>query len=269
MKRYAKLRRDNDERIGVAGIVLHQDASRRIETSCDRGSIRMFEERLASEPHGDWLSDQRNSQTKVSEIIIDTAKKNSFFIPKEQLSLLGERKRMPSGESIIYENATQGTVYKVRNPFAKIHLKSKQVTDVIYDHVVHNILFPETQYQLIGITSINDEAHFVLSQKFFYSVSQPTQRQIDDYLVSIGLLQEEHYYYGNEFLAITDVGENSDNVFLNDNGKLLFIDPIIKQKRPFHEILAYYSSVPRPYSHRKQSRSLWQKTAGFLKKKRL
>lgn len=152
---------------------------------------------------------------------------------------MGRLKHLPSGESTIYENSQQGIVYKVRDPFAKIHLKSQDVRNVLYEFVVHNLLFPETAYSFVGISESMESLRIVLAQKFVYETGIPTQRQIDDYLMTLGFLPEGRYYYGNEYLAITDVSASSDNVLLSADGKLLFIDPIIKMKRPAMEVIRF------------------------------
>ena len=41
--------------------------------------------------------------------------------------------------------------YKIKNPFAKSHLKRHDIRDAIYEHIVHNILFPETTLQFLGV----------------------------------------------------------------------------------------------------------------------
>lgn len=82
-----------------------------------------------------------------------------------------------------------------------------------------------------------ESLRIVLSQKFVYETDIPTQKQIDDHLLALGLSPEDRYYYGNEYLSITDVSASSDNVLLADDGKLLFIDPIIKMKRPAIEVI--------------------------------
>lgn len=55
----------------------------------------------------------------------------------------------------------------------------------------------------------------------------------------LGLTLEDRYYYANEFIAITDVSAESDNV-LTDGKRLFFIDPIIKMKRPAVDVLQHY-----------------------------
>lgn len=44
----------------------------------------------------------------------------------------------------------------------------------------------------------------------------PTHKMIDDYLRNVlGLTKEDKYFYGNEYLAITDISNLSDNVLCN------------------------------------------------------
>lgn len=242
---YARFGRDKDERNGLAGILLHQDTETIGSRDCDRGSVRVFEAQLASQPHGDWLSGTRTAQKAVGDFIIEVARKSGLYISESSFASFGERKRIPSGESVIYENASQGVVYKVRDPFAKFHLKSGRAIDVIYDHIVHNILFPEAKYTLVGVSSILDEVRFVLAQPFYYCNDVPNQIQIEKALESRGLIKEDNYYYGNDYVSVTDVYSSSDNVIIDDNGKLIFIDPIIRMKKPIDDIINYYISFVR------------------------
>lgn len=54
----------------------------------------------------------------------------------------------------------------------------------------------------------------------------------------MGLTIEDRYFFGNEVLAVTDVGEHGDNVLVNDNGEVCFIDPLIRLKKPAREVIA-------------------------------
>lgn len=42
---------------------------------------------------------------------------------------------------------------------------------------------------------------------------------------------------GNGLLAITDVGQGGDNALVADDGKVVFIDPLIRVKRPVREVI--------------------------------
>lgn len=67
-----------------------------------------------------------------------------------------------------------------------------------------------------------------------------SQEEIDRYLMEgLGLKPENRYFYGNDYIAVTDVSSEGDNV-LTDGTQLYFIDPIIMMKKPAIEVLNYY-----------------------------
>ncbi len=55
---------------------------------------------------------------------------------------------------------------------------------------------------------------------------------------------ENCYYYANDYIAVTDVSADGDNV-LTDGKNLYFIDPIIKFKKPAVEVLEHYYKLLR------------------------
>ncbi len=207
----------------------------------DRRYIGMLEERMAFEQNCDWTSGSRKAQKTFSQQLINAAKELDIFLTKAQCADLGEFVPIRSGESKIYENAAQGLIYKVRDPFAKLHFKSQNLRCILYEHIVHNLLFPETRYAFVGVTGEDDDARIVYSQNIFFKNHYPTQQQIDARLKNLGLLPEPHYYYGNEYVSVTDVNESSDNVFISDD-TLLFIDPVIKIKKNPIEVIEYLQS---------------------------
>jgi hypothetical protein len=165
-------------------------------------------------------------------------------VPREEWSNFGDRKRMPSGESIVYLDEHGERVVKVRNPFAKSTIKQMHAQDAIYEHLIHNILFPNTRYRFEGISEDVDGVRIILSQPYISDqYVMPTQESIDSYLIEgLGLNHENRYFYGNEFLAVTDVSADGDNV-LTDGERLYFIDPIIKLKASAVDVLNYYYGV--------------------------
>lgn len=116
--------------------------------------------------------------------------------------------------------------------------------DAIYEHLIHNILFPNTRYRFEGISEDADGVRIILSQPYISDqYVMPTQESIDRYLIEgLGLHHENRYFYGNEFLAVTDVSADGDNV-LTDGERLYFIDPIIKLKASAVDVLNYYYGV--------------------------
>ena len=214
----------------------------RSEADRDRSDIGVFEAGLSAEQHGDYEQSTGDAaQEKEGCRLIAIAKANQLFIEKKKWELYGDRKRLPSGESIVYLSADGKDVIKVRNPFAKSAIKRMHAQDAIYEHLVHNLLFPQTRYHFEGISEDADGVRIILRQKYIsdtYTAS--TQDEIDRYLIEgLGLSIENRYYYANDYIAITDVSADGDNV-LTDGEHLYFIDPIIMMKRPATEVIEYY-----------------------------
>ena len=214
----------------------------RSEADSDRSDIRVFEAGLSTEQYGDYEQSTGDAaQEKEGSRLIAIAKANQLFIEKRKWEQYGDRKRLPSGESIVYLSTDGMNVIKVRNPFAKSTIKRMHAQDAIYEHLVHNLLFPKTRYHFEGISEDADGVRIILSQKYIsdtYAAS--TQEEIDRYLIEgLGLSIENRYYYANDYIAITDVSADGDNV-LTDGDHLYFIDPIIMMKRPATEVLEYY-----------------------------
>ena len=212
------------------------------EAASDRSHIRMFEVGLPAKQSGDHEYGTGNAaQEAESNRLIAIAKDNGLFVEKSEWDNLGDRKRLPSGESIVYLSPDGQEVIKLRNPFAKSAIKQMHATDAIYEHLIHNILFPNTRYRFMGISEDVGGVRIVLSQRYISDVfTIPTQNEIDRYLVEgLGLEKEGNYFYGNDMIAVTDVFADGDNV-LADGERLYFIDPIIKFKKPATEVLEQY-----------------------------
>lgn len=196
----------------------------------DRSDIRVFETRLPSEQYGNYeQSTGTAAQEAESTSLISTAKANDLFINKSEWTKFGDRKRLPSGESIVFLNNEESVITKIRNPFAKSVIKDLHASDAIYEHIIHNILFPNTHYKFVGISEDFDGVRIILQQKYLSDkYITPQQKSIDIYLIQgLGLNIKDHYYYSNDYIAVTDVSADGDNV-LYDGEQLYFIDPIIK-----------------------------------------
>ncbi len=216
----------------------------RCEADRDRSDIRVFEIGLSAQQYGDHQQGTRIVAEKVAAQLVAIAKANGLYIPKYEWETFGERKRVPSGESIVYLDYSRKQVIKVRDPFAKSAIKHLRAGDLIYEHLFHNILFPDTRYRFVGISEEVDGVRIILSQPYISDqFILPDKKLIEDYLVGgLGLKPESRYFYGNDYLAITDVSPMGDNV-LYDGKKLYFVDPIICLKKPAKEALDYYYAL--------------------------
>lgn len=217
----------------------------KVQADSDRSDIRVFEIGLPPEQHGDYeQSTGIAAQESESTRIIAIAKDKGLFIDKTKWNDFGDCKRMPSGESIVYLDDREEVVTKIRNPFAKYIVKALHATDAIYEHLIHNILFPNIRYKFVGISEDSGSVRIILQQKYLTDkFVAPRQKTIDAYLMQgLGLHIENRYYYANDYIAITDVSANGDNV-LSDGRQLYFIDPIIKFKQPAPIVLDHYYKI--------------------------
>ena len=230
------------------GSRLHPFAACRERALSDLSRIRVLAEAFASQPRGTPDSSPRDSIRKVIEV----AKSNGLYftvpsapsrtgavtaVTPDRTFTLGELISKHTGESEVYFNAAEHAYYKVKWPSAKAHIKQTVPRDWLYEHIIHNILFPDTAYEFIGITEEVGELKFLLRQQEVPSESFPSDAQIAAHLATLGLKPEDRYFFGNDLLAVTDVSSTSDNVLLDDAGNLRFIDPLIRLKKQALEVI--------------------------------
>ena len=216
---------------------LHPLSSRRERALSDLSRVRVLAEKIPSEL---LRVAQRGEGTALRELtaaIVSAAKTDGLYRPYTTLRDFGERKRQRSGESEIFATADNAFILKVKDPTAKQSIKRTSPSDWLYEHVIHNILFPDTPYEFAGITEQLGTLRIILQQTNVEAVARPTDAQIAAHLDSLGLWPEDRYFFGNNLLAVTDVSASSDNVLLDDSGHLRFIDPLIRLKKPAIEVI--------------------------------
>lgn len=144
----------------------------------------------------------------------------------------GTRYTIRTGESEVRIVQKEQLYYKIKNPFAKLHLKKHSPEYVLFEHIVHNILFPDCRLEFLGVVEEFHEARLVFKQQAVRSDTRPNDKQIAEYLGRLGLKPEGRYGFFNDYVIVTDVGQDGDNVLMDDNQHLRFIDPIIGFKEP-------------------------------------
>ncbi|MBP3483210.1 MAG: hypothetical protein J6K28_07470 [Alistipes sp.] len=228
------VRRLQDAAYDGGGVVA--DAAGGVARTGDRSDIRVLAPQMAA-PYGEHPDGStRDRREAESERLVAAAKRNGLFIPENDLPKFGEKQSGRTGESEVYTNKADGVVVKSKNPYAKAPIKNNVPEDAIYEHLVHNALFPDTAYALEGISEHLGDVRIVLSQDFVQSVRRPSHERIGRYLAErLGLRKEDDYTYGNDYVSVTDV--EGDNVLVDIDENLRFIDPLIKFKRPAVEVL--------------------------------
>lgn len=205
--------------------ILHTVSAICEQALSDFGGIRVLASACTDERGRDTGSLSSDPICREGRALIAAAKKVGCFIDSKAVP--GTRYTIRTGESEVRLVQKVGLYYKIKNPFAKLHLKRHPAEYVLLEHIVHNILFPDCRLDFLGVTEDLHQARLVYRQQAVRSESRPDDKQISDCLNQMGLRPCGRYEFGNEFLFVTDVGQDGDNVLLDDDGALRFIDPIV------------------------------------------
>lgn len=215
--------------------LLHSIPTIRKQAISDFRHIGMLATACAAERGRDPGEMSADQVRQESHALLVAAKKTGCFL--EAASIPGTRYTIQTGESEVHLDQREQIYYKIKNPFAKLHLKCHSAKYTLFEHCIHNIVFPDCRLDFLGVTDDCHEARLVFSQKAVRSDARPDSRQIAKVLRGIGLVPEERYRFGNGWLFVTDVEQDGDNVLLDDDGNLRFIDPIIGLKEQMITLL--------------------------------
>ena len=95
--------------------------------------------------------------------------------------------------------------------------------DYFYNLLIHNFLFPQTSYELIGFYREGTILHAVVKQ-FFIEISSPTDtNSVKEFLAANGFQLKKNNDYFNSELGIILEDLHDENVLTN-KGALFFID---------------------------------------------
>ncbi len=176
-----------------------------------------------------------DSIREANRALIGAARAEGLYIDSKDVP--GTRYSIRTGESEVRLVQRERVYYKIKDPFAKLHLKRHPPGFVAFEHLVHNILFPECRLELMGVSSEMNEVRLVFRQAAVCSDRRPDDGQIAEELARRGLRPEGRYAFASDFVFVTDVGQDGDNVLLDDDDRLRFIDPIIGFKPPLQDLL--------------------------------
>lgn len=196
----------------------------------DIGGIRMLASACAAERSRDIGTMSSDPIRRESKYLISAAERVGCFMNASAVP--GTRYTIRTGESEVRIVQKEQLYYKIKNPFAKLHLKKHSPEYVLFEHIVHNILFPDCRLEFLGVVEEFHEARLVFRQQAVRADTRPNDKQIAEYLGRLGLKPEGRYGFFNDYVIVTDVGQDGDNVLMDDNQHLRFIDPIIGFKEP-------------------------------------
>ena len=209
----------------------------------DIRSVRMLARASADERSRDSGTLSEDSVRRESRALIAAARHAGCLL--EASSVPGSRYTIRSGESEVRLVQKDQLYYKIKNPFAKLHLKKHPAEYVLFEHIVHNVMFPDCRLDFLGVVEDLHDARIVYRQHAVRSEIRPDDGQISVSLSELGLKPENRYSFGNEYVFVTDVGQDGDNVLVDDDGFLRFIDPIIGFKLPLQKYLANIDALEK------------------------
>jgi Serine/Threonine/Tyrosine Kinase found in polyvalent proteins len=95
--------------------------------------------------------------------------------------------------------------------------------------IVHNILFPETKYELLGFVKVNEILYSAISQDYIESTEKTKLDHVKAYMSSKGftIKKKNDYIHPDYGIIIEDLHE--ENVLIKDD-TLFFIDTVIYLK---------------------------------------
>ena len=245
-----RFKQSNDEPNSNHSAGIHRYSSgTTIQEISDTSGIGMFTVGLSDELWRDTEAREKNLQRGESDRLIEIAKEHNIFYSLNECKKFGERVTERSGESIVYFNEENQKYIKLKDPYAKAPIKNICACDAIYEHIIHNLITPNTEYTFKGITEDIEGVRIILEQDAIIS-SEPSlsQEEVHRFLEDeLGLQREDNYFYGNDYYAITDINPNeSDNVVRGDDGNIYFIDPLIRLKKPAPEVVEYLLNTRYP-----------------------
>lgn len=130
----------------------------------------------------------------------------------------------PSGsENDTYVDKKGGIVYKTNN---LIHTGSYY--KLFHRLIIHNSLFPQTAYKLIGFTGYKGRTIYpLLAQPYIENATPALPEEIENYMIGLGFKKIDDWTYQYQNLILSDL--KPKNVLKDEFGLLYVIDVEIKE----------------------------------------
>ena len=161
-----------------------------------------------------------------SRITLDFAKEKGLWI--DNLYSLGQPLSGGGIENTLALNPQTQELYKSNNL-----LNSNMLVSTLLEQVqAHNELFPDTRYEVVGFTGIdngvNSPPHIevILRQGFIPNTTSATPEDIADYMRSLGFEQVNPTTFTNGIYTVSDLFPR--NVLKDSNGNIFVVDNIIR-----------------------------------------
>lgn len=144
---------------------------------------------------------------------------------------LGKPAETGGNENTLVLDEATGFLYKSNNLFNSKFLISGLLTQVR----IHNLLFPETKYELVGFTGIDSGKNrtpyveVILKQIYVDNAVQATPQEISDFMQSLGFQQINEVAFANGQYTVADLYPR--NVLKDKNGFIYVVDDIVSESK--------------------------------------
>lgn len=216
-------------------------AAQGMPTLDNRWDTRVYEEGLPTEEERKQIDNSALAIQNEMDRILAVAKKVGDFIPSTVWETFGCRSDVESGESVVFLDRKNERVVKFKDPFAYAALKDENPYNAFYEHHIHNYFFGDVGYRFLGVSQdpVNGRVRLAFEQPFVESYERPTREEIDKWFEDRGFKKtDDELFYSDGYVSFTDVW--NDNCFKDKEGKLRFIDPIVKFEQEPKKVISHY-----------------------------
>ncbi|MDR0863361.1 MAG: hypothetical protein LBO74_00320 [Candidatus Symbiothrix sp.] len=190
-----------------------------------RNGVEEARRKLAeSSQNGSRILSQYEQEDLEKQITFDYAKENGLWV--DDLYSLGRPLKGGIENTLALDNMT-GILYKSNNL-----LNSKFLISNLIEQIrVHNLLFSETKYEIVGFTGIDNgknrtpHIEVILKQDYVPNTTESTPQEILDYMQSIGFQQLNEITFTNGQYIVSDLRPR--NVLKDENGIIYVVDDIV------------------------------------------
>ena len=94
------------------------EREQKIQANSDRSDIRVFETGISPQRHGNIRQSSRVAEEEECNRLISIAKENNLYIDKADWDKFGNRRMIPTGESIVFLSKDGSVFTKMKSPFS-------------------------------------------------------------------------------------------------------------------------------------------------------
>ena len=165
----------------------------------------------------------RGHQQEVNQMIEAQAKESGLWTPIQNLSNLGTP-FLSGNENDTYLDRENDAVYKMNNL-----VNSKNLPKLFKRIDLHNELFPQTKYELVGFTGFGNGGAIypIYKQEYIDNAEFATPEEIGNYMQALGFNKTGEAEYSNGDVIISDLRPR--NVLKDAEGDVYVIDADFKR----------------------------------------